>query len=83
MLTTHAEINLLMSIENNIPKHMYVVSPYKHRFRNSRPCDNCIKMMLKFGVEYVTFSTGILSEPFRTEKVRHMKFLGKSRGDTN
>ena len=64
-----------------VPKHLTVISLNKGHLRISRPCDNCIRMMLVYGVETVTWSTGNPECPYMTEKVKNMKFHGPSRGD--
>lgn len=66
-----------------IPKTIYVLSYYKNRWRNSRPCDDCIRVLRYYGVKRVRYSTGsdnpkhFLCE----ENVSTMKFHGKSKGN--
>lgn len=41
--------------------------------KNSRPCANCLATMRTSGVQRVTYSTGIVDEPFRTELISTME----------
>ena len=69
--------------KGKVPKTLYVVSMYKGRWRNSRPCDDCIKVMRYYGVKRVIYSTG-LTDPHRflcVEKVDSMEFRGRSSGN--
>jgi deoxycytidylate deaminase len=81
MTSTHAEVNFLLTY--GVVETLYVVSPYKMRFKYSRPCENCILMMRHYGVKDVVYSTGCKDIPFKTESVANMPLLGKSRGDRN
>ena len=66
-----------------VPRTMFVVSMYKNIWRNSRPCDDCIKILRYYGVKKVIYTTG-LTDPnkfFCVEEVSKMEFLGRSRGN--
>lgn len=63
------------------PKTLVVVSIYKGRLRNSRPCDECIKIMRLYKIKNIMYSTGILDSPFHTETVATMPFFGHCRGN--
>jgi hypothetical protein len=63
------------------PKTLVVVSIYKGRLRNSRPCDECIKIMRLYKIKNIMYSTGILDSPFHTETVATMPFFGNCRGN--
>jgi len=65
-----------------MPKTLTVVSPYKGRFRNSRPCNECIKVMRLYGIKNVVYSTGNPEQPFCKEIVSEMKMMGSSSGNT-
>jgi hypothetical protein len=79
MNSTHAEIKFLLRYGSVAT--LFVVSPYKNRYRNSRPCDGCIKMMRWFKVNAVVYSTGDYIQPYKLEFVNKMQLHGKSRGD--
>lgn len=79
MSSTHAEVKFIL--EQGAPELLYVVSPYKNRFRYSRPCSNCIVFMRFCGVKDVVYSTGDSDVPYIIERVSQMPLLGKSRGD--
>lgn len=63
------------------PKTALVISIYKGRLRQSRPCDECIKIMRLYGIKNIIYSTGDTETPFLIEKVLTMPFLGHSRGN--
>jgi hypothetical protein len=79
MNSTHAEIKFIE--EHGAPVIMFVVSPYKNKFRYSRPCSNCIMYMRYCGVEDVVYSTGDQYIPYIIEKVSEMVLVHTSRGD--
>ena len=79
MKSTHAEVKLIL--EQGVPDIMFIVSPYRNRFRYSRPCSNCIKFMRFCGVKQVVYSTGDIQTPYIIEDVSSMPLLNKSRGD--
>ena len=63
------------------PKTLVVVSIYKGKFRNSRLCDECIKIMRMYKIKNVIYSTGIKETPFYSENVLTMSFIGHSHGN--
>lgn len=63
------------------PKTIVVISLYKGRLRQSRPCDDCINVMRLYKIKNVIYSTGDLETPFLMEKIETMPFLGHSRGN--
>ena len=65
----------------NFPNTIIVISIYKNRLRNSRPCNECIKVMRMYKIKRVIYSTGNLEEPFHTELVSSMPFICQSRGN--
>jgi hypothetical protein len=85
--STHAEMKLIMSHlgrqshrrpchgkckqQSNIQSTVLVVSVYKGRLRNSRPCEDCIKILRYYGVKKVMYSTGSTEAgcEFTTEKL--------------
>jgi len=79
MRSLHAEVRFIMDYWS--PDILFVVSPYKNRYRYSRPCSNCIQFMRLCGVEDVVYSTGDKTIPFIIEKVSTMPLVEKSRGD--
>jgi hypothetical protein len=79
MNTTHSEINFI--INKGAPDILFVVSPYRNRFRYSRPCSNCIKFMRFHRVKYVVYSTGDSSIPFIIENVKTMPLVYETRRD--
>ena len=65
-------------------KTIVVVSYYKNKWRCSRPCDDCLNLLKYYGVKKVIYSTG-LDDPNKSlcmEKVKHMKYNGKSSGNS-
>jgi hypothetical protein len=81
--STHSEANYLVThCKVGDVETLYVVSPYKNRFRYSRPCTNCILIMRVYGVKNVIYSTGDTGCPYILELVDNMPLLKKSRGDT-
>lgn len=64
-----------------VPKTLTVVSTYNGLFRNSRPCNECIKVMRLYGIQNVVYSTGNPTQPFCKEVVSEMKMLGSSSGN--
>jgi cytidine deaminase len=79
--STHAEVAFLLKYGR--VETMYVVSPYKGRERNSRPCASCTSVMKSFKVKYVVYSTGDADTPYRRELVADMKSDYISSGDVN
>jgi deoxycytidylate deaminase len=66
-----------------IPKTMYIVSFYKGKWRNSRPCDHCLYLLNYYGIKKVVYTTG-LDDPalfFCSERVNKMEYLGVSKGN--
>lgn len=63
------------------PNTFIVISIYKNKLRNSRPCNECIKVMRMYKIKRVVYSTGNLHEPFHTELVSSMPFICQSRGN--
>jgi hypothetical protein len=41
-----------------IPKTIYIASPYKNRYRISRPCKECIIILKYYGIKKVVYTTG-------------------------
>jgi hypothetical protein len=80
MNSMHAEVKFLL--EHGHVDILFVVSPYKNRFRYSRPCTNCIKIMRFFDVNQVVYSTGDSDVPYKIEDVNAMEFMEVSRGDS-
>ena len=80
MNTTHSEINFI--INKGAPEILFTVSPYRNRFRYSRPCSNCIKFMRFHGVKNVVYSTGDSNTPFIIEDVKTMPLIYETRCDT-
>lgn len=71
------------AFDGNVPKTLYVVSFNNGIWKNSRPCDDCIKIMRYYGVKKVIYTTG-LEDPDKflmCEKVDEMEFMGKSYGN--
>jgi deoxycytidylate deaminase len=66
-----------------MPKTIYVVSYYKGTWRNSRPCDDCLRVLRYYGVKRVVYSTGSPDPDrfFCVEKVNEMEFHGRSSGN--
>jgi hypothetical protein len=79
MKSTHSEVKFIL--EHGAPETLFVVSPYKNKFRYSRPCSNCIMFMRFCGVKQVVYSTGNTQVPYCIETVVDMPLLSKSRGD--
>lgn len=79
MSSTHAEARFIKDYWS--PDTIFVVSPYKNRYRYSRPCSNCVKFMRICGVINVVYSTGDSGIPFIIEDVHTMPLIEKSRGD--
>ena len=52
--------------------------PEEHILAESRPCNNCIMVMLSFGINRVYYSTG--DGTLRCERVADMEFMHESRG---
>lgn len=69
--------------ENNIkmPKKIKVVLLYRGRFKYSRPCNDCIKVLRYYGIQKVTYSTGDPSNRFITENIQEMPMLYTSVGN--
>jgi hypothetical protein len=63
------------------PNTLIVISIYKNQLRNSRPCNECIKVMRMYKIKRVVYSTGNLQEPFHMELVSSMPFICQSRGN--
>jgi len=66
-----------------MPKTMIVISTYKEKLRNSRPCDSCIRIIKYYGIRKVIYSTGLSSpnKQFCMEKVADMELKGESSGN--
>ena len=79
--SVHNVKNFLREKKIKMPKTMFVVSPYKGRFRVSRPCNECIKVMRLYGIKKVVYSTGNPESPFCKEDVATMPLNGSSRGN--
>ena len=81
-LITHCTYNLTNDSKSpDFIDTLFVVSPYKNRFRYSRPCTNCILLMRYFGIVNVVYSTGDSKCPYMIENVADMQLIKKSRGD--
>lgn len=66
-----------------IMKTIIVVSYYKNKWRCSRPCDDCLRLLKYYGVKKVIYSTGS-DDPNKAlcmEKTKNMKYEGKSSGN--
>jgi deoxycytidylate deaminase len=63
------------------PNTLVVISIYKNQLRNSRPCNECIRVMRMYKIKRVVYSTGNAEEPFHMETVLTMPFMCQSRGN--
>ena len=66
---------------SKFPNTLVVISIYKESLRNSRPCNECIRVMRMYGIKHVIYSTGNINEPFYMENVASMPFICQSRGN--
>jgi len=69
--------------DGKVPRTMYVVSMYKNKWRNSRPCDDCIRLLRYYGVKRVVYTTGSddPSQFYCCERVNEMELHGRSSGN--
>lgn len=68
---------------NHLPNILFVISVYKGKLRNSRPCNTCIKVMKMYNIKKVIYSTGNKVKPFQIEIIESMPFIKESRGNIN
>lgn len=57
----------------NTPDHIRVIhlTSNKHlKLKNSKPCFDCVRLMLALDVKTITYSTGNPSDPFITQKIK-------------
>ena len=68
-------------IKNVMPNIITVYRAHNGELLNSRPCDDCIKVMRYFGIKRVKYSTGDPVIPFVIEHLDEIEFHGPSKGN--
>jgi tRNA(Arg) A34 adenosine deaminase TadA len=68
--SVHAEMDALWRLRNKKRKNVHIVVVRLRRDQDlgfSRPCPSCLRMLERWGVTRMTYSTGDTSKPFVTE----------------